>query len=156
ASLLAAMVFDKILPKAKEGFFVMDMPGYKMPQWRNLLYGIYSRCMAFVLGAGKIILMVSIVLWFLASFGPSPQEGAAITYQVPIEEAYAGIMGKAIEPAIKPLGYDWKIGIAIITSFAAREVFVGTLSTIYSVDEESGEGNRLKEKLLKEKDSSGS
>jgi ferrous iron transport protein B len=89
----------------------------------------------FVFDAGKIILVISIVLWGLSSYGPG-SKGTAFVQKTSLENSFAGITGKAIEPAIKPLGFDWKIGIALITSFAAREVFVGTMATLYSVDEE--------------------
>ena len=129
------------------------MPNYKLPLLKNVAINVIEKTKAFVFGAGKIILAISVVLWFLASYGPGEKFNNAETIvaentkQNPLPEAafedavasqklensYIGIMGKAIEPAISPLGYDWKIGIAIISSFAAREVFVGTLATIYSV-----------------------
>ena len=129
------------------------MPNYKLPMFKNVAINVVEKTKAFVTGAGKIILAISIVLWFLASYGPgnnfnkaeeilrSRTENNALTEveiegkiaAFKLENSYIGIMGKTIEPAISPLGYDWKIGIAIISSFAAREVFVGTLATIYSV-----------------------
>jgi ferrous iron transport protein B len=129
------------------------MPNYKLPMFKNVAINVIEKTKAFVFGAGKIILAISVVLWFLASYGPgkkfndaeaiisSKTENSALpkaelknkiaSYK--LENSYIGIMGKSIEPAISPLGYDWKIGIAVISSFAAREVFVGTLATIYSV-----------------------
>ena len=158
-ALLSAMVLTKIIKAKNKSYFVIEMPSYKMPQFRNVFYTVFEKTKSFVIDAGKIILAVSIVLWFLASHGgenfdnskeiisskienknlPEKELNAAIA-SFQIENSYIGMMGKAIEPAIKPLGYDWKIGIAIITSFAAREVFVGTLATIYSVENAEDEG----------------
>ena len=127
------------------------MPLYRMPNWRNVFYNAYSKTKSFVVAAGKIIFIISILLWVLASFSPKSdafidkkfEEYSSISKtgkiereSIALEYSYAGYMGKFIEPAIIPLGYDWKIGIALITSFAAREVFVGTLATIYSVGSE--------------------
>ncbi len=135
------------------------MPSYKMPLLRNVFYTVFEKTKSFVIDAGKIILAVSVVLWFLASHGGENFDNAekivsnqlenqklneaelnAKIASFQIENSYIGTMGKAIEPVIQPLGYDWKIGIAIITSFAAREVFVGTLATIYSVENAEDEG----------------
>jgi len=131
--------------------WTLEMPIYRMPNWRNVFYNAYSKTKSFVLEAGKIIFLISIVLWTLASFSPKSDAFIDQKFQefsesktienvsresIALEYSYAGYMGKFIEPVIKPLGYDWKIGIALITSFAAREVFVGTLSTIYSVGSE--------------------
>lgn len=145
----------KIFFKPKErSFLMMELPLYRWPQFGKVVQTTFEKTSAFVLGAGKIILAISILLWVLASFGPNVTEAVelakkdAIALQLNEEEAqrlessykleasYAGILGKSIEPVIRPLGYDWKIGIALISSFAAREVFVGTLATIYSVGEE--------------------
>jgi ferrous iron transport protein B len=131
----------------------MELPTYRKPRWANVGYTILEKTKAFVFEAGKIILAISIVLWVLASYGPeqsmqeaeqkvlsdtsnqglSEQEIQDHVAAYKLEHSYAGIIGKTIEPVIKPLGYDWKIGIALITSFAAREVFVGTVATIYSL-----------------------
>ena len=144
---------NKILKIKGKTYFVVEMPNYKLPLFKNVAINVIEKTKAFIYGAGKIILAISIVLWFLASYGPGEKFNNAEkivvenTKQNPLpkaefengvasqklENSYIGIMGKAIEPAISPLGYDWKIGIAIISSFAAREVFVGTLATIYSV-----------------------
>lgn len=151
-AILSAWILNKILKIKGKTFFVVEMPNYKLPLFKNVGLNVIEKTKAFVFGAGKIILAISIILWFLASYGPSKNFDKAIeivTKQTrspisetelntkiasyKLENSYIGIMGKAIEPAIKPLGYDWKIGIAIISSFAAREVFVGTLATIYSV-----------------------
>jgi ferrous iron transport protein B len=144
----------RLLIKVKErSFLMMELPTYRVPKWSNVGYTILEKTKAFVLEAGKIILAISIILWVLASYGPGDAlvkaeenvlkessnlrlteealENKIAAYK--LEHSYAGIIGKAIEPIIKPLGYDWKIGIALITSFAAREVFVGTMATIYSI-----------------------
>jgi len=155
----SAIVLNKIIKFKSKSYFVIEMPSYKMPLFRNIFYTVLEKTKAFVFNAGKIILAVSIVLWFLASHGgktfdnaeeivSSKYENTEISEEelnteiasFQIENSYIGMMGKTIEPVIKPLGYDWKIGIAIITSFAAREVFVGTLATIYSVEDAEDEG----------------
>jgi ferrous iron transport protein B len=156
AALISAYILNKILKVKNKSYFVIEMPNYKIPSIKNIFYTIIEKTKAFVFGAGKIILAISIILWFLATNGPSntfdkaenivekelkldnkilsetEKEQKLATYK--LEHSYIGIIGKSIEPAIKPLGYDWKIGIALVTSFAAREVFVGTLATIYSVE----------------------
>ena len=152
-AIFSAYVLNKIMKIKGKTFFVVEMPNYKLPMFKNVAINVIEKTKAFVFGAGKIILAISIILWFLASYGPgknfknadsilrSKTENSTINEaelenkiaSYKLENSYIGIMGKAIEPAISPLGYDWKIGIAIISSFAAREVFVGTLATIYSV-----------------------
>ncbi|MDI5897993.1 ferrous iron transport protein B [Flavobacterium yafengii] len=152
-AIFSAYILNKILKIKGKTYFVVEMPNYKLPLFKNVGINVIEKTKAFIFGAGKIILAISIVLWFLASYGPGEKFNNAETIvtentkQNPLAEAefenavasqklensYIGLMGKAIEPAISPLGYDWKIGIAIISSFAAREVFVGTLATIYSV-----------------------
>ena len=143
---------------------MVEMPSYKLPLIKNVAYTVIEKTKSFVYGAGKIILAISIILWVLASYGPGnfnnaseivqKQEIANNLTQVELdqkiasfklENSYIGHIGKAIEPAVRPLGYDWKIGIALVSSFAAREVFVGTLATIYSVgsDEEETIKNRM-------------
>jgi len=158
-ALISSMILSKIIKMKNKSYFVIEMPSYKMPLFKNVFYIVLEKTKAFVFNAGKIILAVSIVLWFLASHGGKTFENAeeiiSSKYQnteiseekfqaeiasFQIENSYIGMMGKTIEPVIKPLGYDWKIGIAIITSFAAREVFVGTLATIYSVEDPEDEG----------------
>jgi ferrous iron transport protein B len=166
-AVFAAFVLNKIIKNRSRTFFVVEMPGYKLPLLKNVLYTVIEKTKSFVLVAGKIILAISIVLWFLASNGYSDEfhhaeeivrnqsqsdqlsepdiETAIASYQ--LRHSYIGTVGRAIEPAIRPLGYDWKIGIALISSFAAREVFVGTLATIYSVgnDEEATIKQRMSE-----------
>ncbi len=158
AAIFSAYILDKILKIKSRSFFVIEMPNYKVPMPKNVLITVVEKTKSFVLGAGKIILAISIVLWVLASYGPgdfnkaeeivrqetigkslSEEEIETEIASFKLEKSYIGIMGKAIEPAVAPLGYDWKIGIAIISSFAAREVFVGTLATIYSVGSEEEE-----------------
>ncbi|MCB0491558.1 MAG: ferrous iron transport protein B [Cyclobacteriaceae bacterium] len=153
AAIVSAMVMKWIVKSNERSYLIMELPTYRMPKWSNVGLTILSKTRTFVFEAGKIILAVSIVLWVLASYGPAQQmnqaenaidarinnnevaadqrESLLMAYR--LEHSYAGIIGKAIEPVIAPLGYDWKIGIALITSFAAREVFVGTMATIYSV-----------------------
>ena len=138
AALVFALIFKAILLTKSKSFLIMEMPRYQLPRFKNVFFNVYEKSKAFVWGAGKIILSISIILWVLGSYGPdsfSPSENSEeIVQQTSLEESFIGIMGKQIEPVIRPLGYDWKIGIALITSFAAREVFVGTMATIYSID----------------------
>lgn len=166
-AIVSAIILNKILKFKSKSYFVVEMPSYKIPLLQNVGINVLEKTKAFVYGAGKIILTISIVLWFLGSHGPQDTFGNAekiINQQVnstipkvtpsqienqvaayKLENSYIGIIGRSIEPVIKPLGYDWKIGIAIVTSFAAREVFVGTLSTIYSV------GNSEEEATIKKR-----
>jgi len=158
AAIFSAYLLDKVLKIRSKTFFVVEMPNYKLPMPKNVLFTVVEKTKSFVLGAGKIILAISIILWVLASYGPGDFNNAeeivresAMGMDTPedeietqiaafkLEKSYIGILGKAIEPAVEPLGYDWKIGIAIVSSFAAREVFVGTLATIYSVGSEEEE-----------------
>lgn len=156
AAIISAYLLDKFMKLKTKTFFVVEMPNYKLPLLKNVGITVFEKTKAFVFGAGKIILAISIVLWFLASYGPGNEFNnaeAIVTSQVDsqslneeellqkidsykLKHSYIGIAGHTIEPVIRPLGYDWKIGIAIISSFAAREVFVGTLATIYSVESE--------------------
>jgi ferrous iron transport protein B len=168
-AILAAYILQKTLKIKSNSFFVVEMPNYKLPSVKNVLFDVLEKTKAFVLGAGKIILALSVVLWFLASNGPESYKNAEqntiekVANQnlgtdelqqkiaaVKLENSYIGVMGKSIEPAIRPLGYDWKIGIALITSFAAREVFVGTLATIYSVGSDDENTTTIKEKMRSE------
>jgi len=146
----------KFLIKAKEkSYFIMELPVYRKPRWSSIGINILDKVKVFVLDAGKVILAISIILWYLASHGPEESFGKKdLNASEKLEASYAGHMGKWIEPAIAPLGFDWKIGIAIVTSFAAREVFVGTISTIYSVGD-TGETEPLRKKLSEEKNGKG-
>ena len=152
--------------KIKErSFFILELPTYRAPRWNNIVRTMISKARIFVFDAGKVIMIISLILWGLSSFGPNnstqkitaqydqlkSEPGANVEqlekdfHTAKLENSYAGILGKTIEPSITPLGFDWKIGIALITSFAAREVFVGTMATLYSV------GDSDNELLLKEK-----
>ena len=170
AAILSALILKMIIHTKERSYLIMEMPTYRMPKWSNVGYTIIEKTKTFVLQAGKVILAISIILWVLASYGPvhdmnrakevvrSETQNMTITPQVfddrvaayKLEHSYAGIIGKAMEPAIRPLGYDWKIGIALITSFAAREVFVGTIATIYSLgstEDQPTIKNRLKSEI---------
>ncbi|PKQ45879.1 ferrous iron transport protein B [Confluentibacter flavum] len=164
-AIISAYILNKILKIKGKTFFVIEMPNYKLPLFKNVVLTVVEKTKSFVFGAGKIILAISILLWVLASYGPGPEfnDAEAIVKKEfaaqnlseddlqrkvasqKLEYSFIGITGRAIEPAIRPLGYDWKIGIAIVSSFAAREVFVGTLATIYSVgsNEEETIKNRM-------------
>ena len=145
AAILIAFILKFIIKTNEKSFFIMEMPSYKIPDWKTVIYTIIEKVKIFLFDAGKIIIAISVVLWLLSSYGPSENfkeienkykgvEGSSdLIASEKLEFSYAGIIGKTIEPVIKPLGFDWKIGISLITSFAAREVFVGTMSTIYSV-----------------------
>ncbi|EMY3477785.1 ferrous iron transport protein B [Flavobacterium psychrophilum] len=162
----SAWILNKILKIQSKSYFVVEMPNYKLPMFKNVAINVIEKTKSFVFGAGKIILALSVILWFLASYGPgenfknareivSKQKSSTKNLENDIasyklENSYIGIIGKSIEPAIRPLGYDWKIGIAIVTSFAAREVFVGTLATIYSIEETGNQEATIKNKLSAE------
>ena len=168
-AIFSAFVLHKVLQLNCKTFFVVEMPNYKLPMFKNVAINVIEKTKAFVFGAGKIILSIAVILWFLASNGPSKNFSDAETIlksrtensnlsalefknkvaSFKLENSYIGMMGKTIEPAISPLGYDWKIGIAIISSFAAREVFVGTLATIYSVGGSDNEAT-IKSKMATE------
>jgi ferrous iron transport protein B len=169
-ALVSAYVMKLILKAKERSYFIMELPTYKGPRFKHVALTIWNSVNAFVFEAGKIIVAISIVLWVLASYGPGESMGK-VAEQVKqanpnltgiplsnkiasekLENSYAGHFGKFIEPAIRPLGYDWKIGIALITSFAAREVFVGTMSTIYSLggeveDENATIKNRMRAEI---------
>ena len=168
-AIFSAWVLHKILKMKSRSYFVIEMPNYKLPMFKNVGINVVEKTKAFVLGAGKIILAISIILWVLASYGPGdnfsnareivesnyseanlPEEELdELVASYKLQHSYIGNIGKAIEPAVAPLGYDWKIGIALVSSFAAREVFVGTLATIYSVG--SDEEETIKARMASEK-----
>ena len=171
-ALIAAYILKRVLKTEEKSYFIMELPVYRKPQWQTVAMLVFDKVKVFLFDAGKIILAISVVLWFLTSHAPSNNfETIEIKYNHAITEttndslktiytaqmqsqkleaSYAGVLGKKMEPVIKPLGFDWKIGIALITSFAAREVFVGTMATIYSSgDSENTE--TLREKLIAEK-----
>lgn len=167
SALLLALLLKAILKSKEKGFLLLEMPSYKAPRWGNVGITVLEKVRIFVWDAGKVILAISIILWVLATYGPidrmeragklaqkeaiqkhlSPEESEQLVASKKLENSYIGIMGKAIEPAIEPLGYDWKIGISLITSFAAREVFVGSMATIYAVEDDGGENSTLIEKM---------
>lgn len=170
AALGSAYLMKLIICVKERSYLIMELPTYRVPKWSNVGYTILEKTKAFVFEAGKVIMAISIVLWVLASYGPGDHltnaeryvlkqnENVRFTEQTledriaayKLEHSYAGIIGKAIEPVIKPLGYDWKIGIALITSFAAREVFVGTIATIYSIGSVGDPGDATIRKRLRE------
>ncbi|HEY0272788.1 MAG TPA: ferrous iron transporter B, partial [Chitinophaga sp.] len=167
AILLAAVM--RLLVRMKEkSYFIMELPVYRAPRWKNVGVTMVQKAKIFVTDAGKVIMVISVILWFLASYGPPKAMEAArarheqlvqahpanredldrIYQSDKLAHSYAGVLGHQIEPVIKPLGYDWKIGIALITSFAAREVFVGTMATLYSVGENPDDNDAtLREKM---------
>ena len=165
-ALVSSFLYSKILKVKFKSYFVVEMPNYKFPLIKNIALLVWEKTKSFVTEAGKIILAISVILWILASFGPGREfnEAENILKQnhprlsqieletkinsFKLENSYLGKMGKLIEPIISPLGYDWKIGIALISSFAAREVFVGTLATIYNVQSDKVE--TIKNKMASE------
>lgn len=171
SAVLVAWVFKFVLKARERGYFIMELPVYRMPRWKNVAFSMYERSKSFVLQAGKVIIAVSIVLWVLASYAPGDRfaridakyKNPQITKGIApdqidrdiatekLENSYAGVLGHTIEPVIRPLGFDWKIGIALITSFAAREVFVGTMATIYSVNGNADNIQSVQEKMRQAK-----
>ncbi len=166
--LVTSFGLKKILKTDEKSFLMVELPSFRTPRWKDVLITMYGKSKTFVLEAGKVILAISIILWVLASYGPPStmdqiraeselrMEGAseteiatieAETSSLLLENSFIGIMGRAIEPVIRPLGYDWKIGIALITSFAAREVFVSTIATIYSIEGDVEDDLTIREKL---------
>ncbi len=167
-ALFIAWILKWFIKSTERSFFILELPTYRSPRWKNMFYTMYEKAKIFVFDAGKIIMLISLILWALSSFGPTKKmESIKINYANQIhanptdslklyreektallQNSYAGIIGKSIEPIISPLGYDWKIGIALVTSFAAREVFVGTMATLYSVGDDADENNvTLREKM---------
>lgn len=168
AALLAALVMKWIIKSKEKSSFILEMPIYRIPRWNNVTISVFNKVKLFLFDAGKIIVAVSIVLWFLSSYGPgdsfqqiddkyatennlSENKISSLIAGEKLEASYAGILGKTIEPAIRPLGFDWKIGISLVTSFAAREVFVGTMATLYSVGD-ADNTKSIKQKMLDAKD----
>ena len=167
-ALLVSFLLKLFIKQKEKGFLLMELPDYKNPRWGNVLINVLEKVKIFIIDAGKIILAISIILWFLASFGPE-MEGSmhglskSSTYQsmtkaeqsqamasCKLSNSYIGLLGKGMEPIIAPLGYDWKIGISLITSFAAREVFVGSLATIYAVQNEGAAQTLLIDRMRNE------
>lgn len=165
-ALIVSYVMKFFIKIKEKSFFILELPIYRAPRWKNVGITMVEKAKIFVFDAGKVIIMISLLLWFLSSHGPGDrmqkveEKYALLAKQNPaqadslqrpfssekLQNSYAGILGKAIEPVIEPLGYDWKIGIALITSFAAREVFVGTMATLYSV-EETDDNSSLRQKM---------
>jgi len=171
AAIGTALILKWVIKSKEKSYFIMELPVYRKPQWGVVAFTMYDKVKVFVMNAGKIIVAISVILWLLSSYGPSNKfeeielkyNNTAYIEQVGKEQAenklaseklrnsYAGIMGRTIEPAIAPLGFDWKIGIALVTSFAAREVFVGTMATMYSAGSDSDENSvSLKASLQKD------
>jgi len=168
-ALLVSHVLNLFIKMKEKSFFILELPVYRQPRWKNMVITMIEKARVFVFDAGKVIMIISLVLWGLSSFGPTQKRkeieatyGALIKNNPTqeqsynnekssalLEYSYAGIMGRSIEPVIIPLGYDWKIGIALITSFAAREVFVGTMATLYSVGEDAGENSETLRNKMK-------
>jgi ferrous iron transport protein B len=165
-ALVVSYVFKWIIKLQEKSFFILELPTYRTPRWKNVGVTMLEKAKIFVRDAGKVIMVISLLLWFLSSYGPSNRISELKAkyeklQQQPnankelldkeyrsekLQNSYAGVVGRAIEPAIAPLGYDWKIGIALITSIAAREVFVGTMATLYSVGEDN-ENTSLRQKM---------
>ena len=164
-AMLASLVLKWFINIKEKSYFILELPVYRAPRWGNVVLTMLQKAKIFVVDAGKVIMFISLLLWFLSTYGPTekmqnlktqytiavkqnPAQAALLEKQYNTDKlanSYAGILGKQIEPVIKPLGYDWKIGIALITSFAAREVFVGTMATLYSVEED--DNSSLREKM---------
>ena len=175
-ALVVAFVARWFIKIKERSFFILELPTYRSPRWGNILQTMINKAKIFVFDAGKVIMIISLILWALSSFGPGnrmkyvtqhyellKQQPNANTSELDkaygtakLENSYAGILGKSIEPVIEPLGYDWKIGIALITSFAAREVFVGTMATLYSVGDQDENDLRLRDKMKAAKKEDGS
>lgn len=148
---ISAAVANKLLKSQYKSYLILDMPNYKIPFWKNVFYGLFEKSYSFVVNAGKIIIAVSVILWALGKFGISKENNRTNYFaDVPLENSYLGNFGKTIEPVFKPLGYDWKIDIGILSSFAAREVFVGTIASIYSLEDDGNENIKLKELMKRD------
>tara|TARA_Y100000385_G_C13109236_1_gene651192 strand:+ start:9255 stop:11201 length:1947 start_codon:yes stop_codon:yes gene_type:complete len=176
SALVVALVLKWVIKTKEKGFLMLEMPSYKAPRWGNVGLTVLEKVKIFVWDAGRVILAISIILWALATYGPgdklenaekmarkqaveqelSESESSQLIASMRLEKSYIGIMGKSIEPVIEPLGYDWKIGISVITSFAAREVFVGSMATIYAVGDDGEENLPLIEKMKQSKRPDGS
>ncbi len=167
-ALVVAWVMKWFIKSTERSFFILELPKYRAPRWKNILVTMVEKAKIFVVDAGKVIMVISLLLWVLSTFGPAEKMKAvstkydALVLATPLQKdildkerktallqnSYAGILGSFIEPSIRPIGYDWKIGIALITSFAAREVFVGTMATLYSVGDGADENsNTLRQKM---------
>lgn len=156
-AVILAFIFRLFQGKQSSSEFILELPAYQIPRIQTVLHQAWLKCLSFLSEAGKVIIVISMILWFLSNFGPSeamktakteayilsqldPSHSEDIKTTLRLEASYAGHLGKWIEPAIEPLGYDWKTGIALITSFAAREVFVGTMATLFQSSEDNTQG----------------
>ena len=153
-SLMASFILKKIIKSNTKSFLVMDLPSYKMPLFGYDFKVVLGKVWEFITGAGKIIFLFSIVIWFFSYIGPTQDKKEFVATDVKLDHSYLAKMGKSIEPVIAPLGYDWKMGVGILTSFVAREVFVGTMSTLYSLDDEAPEG-KIIDKMRNDKKPNG-
>lgn len=176
SALIIAAILKMIISRKEKGFLLLEIPELKKPRWQNVFITVFEKVRIFVWDAGKVILAISIILWALASFGPgnaiqvaqeksseyaqkqnwNEEEKNQFIASAQLEQSYMGILGKTIEPVIQPLGYDWKIGVSLLTSFAAREVFVGSLATIYAVHDTSEDNVLLIHRLQAEINENGS
>jgi ferrous iron transport protein B len=175
SALLISIILKWTIKSKETSMLMLELPDLRLPRWKNVIITVFDKAKIFLLDAGKVIIAISIVLWALGTYGPSEKTNKAVkSIPLPIEKSveaksdydkqvaavkfensYIGILGKSIEPVIKPLGYDWKIGISLITSFAAREVFVGSMSTIYSVEADDEETKSLLSKMKEAKNDQG-
>jgi len=166
-ALVVSFVAKHFIKLKEKSFFILELPTYRSPRWKNVIHTMINKAKVFVFDAGRVIMIISLILWALSSYGPAKRmQRVSSQYErlrsqggvrgkqfnkeyhaARLENSYAGILGKSIEPAITPLGYDWKIGIALITSFAAREVFVGTMATLYSVGDDDQNSFKLQDKM---------
>jgi ferrous iron transport protein B len=175
-AMAVAYVLNVFIKIKEKSFFILELPIYRQPRWKNIVVTMVEKAKVFVFDAGKVIMVISLVLWALSSYGPRDkikaietnyenevrlnpekmEEYEVLKSQQLLENSYAGILGRTIEPVIQPLGYDWKIGIALVTSFAAREVFVGTMATLYSVGGDADENSvTLRNKMASAKRTDG-
>jgi ferrous iron transport protein B len=172
-ALFTSFILNLFIKAKEKSFFILELPVYRAPRWKNVFITMFQKAKIFVVDAGKVIMIISLLLWFLSAYGPSdnmqkvdakyelliaqqPNQKDVLEKQWSadkLQQSYVGRLGSFIQPALTPLGYDWKIGIAIITSFAAREVFVGTMATLYSVEDDNDSG--LREKLQAAKHANG-
>ena len=170
AALVVSFIAKNFIHSTEKSYFILELPIYRAPRWNNVAITMLSKAKIFVRDAGKVIIVISMILWGLSTYGPkermravaekyanAPASEIKTKNAALLENSYAGILGKTIEPVIKPLGYDWKIGIALITSVAAREVFIGTMATLYSVEGGKGANTQtLRERMASAKREDGS
>jgi len=175
-ALLVSYVAKWFIKIKEKSIFILELPVYRSPRWNNIVITMLQKARIFIVDAGRIIMLISLILWALSSFGPrermekierkyatleaaNPSKAEELNvnkHAEKLENSFAGILGKSIEPVIQPLGYDWKIGIALITSFAAREVFVGTMATLYSIGNDDQNSLKLQDKMAAAKKPDGS